>query len=448
MDWLRQRAVRRRQPGDRSPTRSALLADGLGHRGLEHGGAQANSRKAEAEWCGRGQAGYGVDADRSADAPPTRGSANQFVGHDVDASRLALGRSARTRGSSRRRSCPGAAQCAARSATLVAARGEVAVGSSTAPRRLELRQHLVLVLPHARPQVQPTGLALAALAGERDIRPKVRRSLELLLHMLSDRHDDRLALLCAHGACRLTAFGPKRPAVGCRRPTGERLRAAARRTTWRSWSWRRKKGNPVPHSNDCRDRVDRLQVQPSRHVRRRGRRDGGRVGLSACCGRFFRPSHPSFSPETSTTTVPLPRPSWRGWKRWASTRIGSAGGRCLLKPNLVEPRWPRRKSRPIRTSCSPRPKSFAAGAPKSRGRRPRPRPRHRDGLGRVGHGCGLKRREAAVCRPQLQRVRQCPTPAGAARCRLHVPGGRRRCRFDRLDAEAQDAPLDGFHRRP
>jgi hypothetical protein len=44
------------------------------------------------------------------------------------------------------------------------------------------------VLGHVlRPQVQPTGLALAALAGESEIRPKVQHSLNLLTHTLSPR---------------------------------------------------------------------------------------------------------------------------------------------------------------------------------------------------------------------------------------------------------------------
>ena len=99
------------------------------------------------------------------------------------------------------------------------------------------------VLGHVlRPQVQPTGLALAALAGETDIRPKVLRSLEWLEHTLAQTHDDRLALLCADGAGRarpLAAGGRRVAPVGV---PADRWHATVRRTTWRCWSWRRKTG--------------------------------------------------------------------------------------------------------------------------------------------------------------------------------------------------------------
>ncbi len=59
------------------------------------------------------------------------------------------------------------------------------------------------VLGHVlRPQVQPTGLALAALAGETDARSKVQPSLDYLHRVLSRAHDDGLAVLRAAGAYR------------------------------------------------------------------------------------------------------------------------------------------------------------------------------------------------------------------------------------------------------
>ena len=82
------------------------------------------------------------------------------------------------------------------------------------------------VLGHVlRPQVQPTGLALAALAGETDIRPKVHRSLDLLGQTLSRAHDDRLALLCADGTCRarrLAGGGRRVASVGVPANAGSR----------------------------------------------------------------------------------------------------------------------------------------------------------------------------------------------------------------------------------
>ena len=74
------------------------------------------------------------------------------------------------------------------------------------------------VLGHVlRAQVQPTGLALAALADETDIRPKVLRSLQWLEHTLAGTHDDRLALLCTDGTGRarpLAASGKRVATVG------------------------------------------------------------------------------------------------------------------------------------------------------------------------------------------------------------------------------------------
>ena len=82
-----------------------------------------------------------------------------------------------------------------------------------------------------RPQVQPTGLALAALAGEADIRPKVQGSLDFSRTTLSRRTTAAslgyaLMGLAGHGC------GRRRRTTGfARRP--RTLRHEARRTTWR-----------------------------------------------------------------------------------------------------------------------------------------------------------------------------------------------------------------------
>ncbi len=125
------------------------------------------------------------------------------------------------------------------------------------------------------------------------------------------------------------------------------------------------------------------------------------------------------------------------------------GRKVLLEAEPCRAPSPRRRSARTRASCWPRPKSFAARAPRSA----------------VGEGPGhVRDTEMALVESGMDEAlhdeklpfvdfnyasfARCPTPAGVAHCpALHVSRGRARRRLDRLDAEAQNAPLDGPDRR-
>ena len=87
------------------------------------------------------------------------------------------------------------------------------------------------------PQVQPTGLALAALAGETDARSKVQPSLDYLHRVLSRR--TTTASLC-YALLGLIGHGlqPQPADQWLSSAWQPDARAAARPTTWPCWSWR------------------------------------------------------------------------------------------------------------------------------------------------------------------------------------------------------------------
>ena len=78
-----------------------------------------------------------------------------------------------------------------------------------------------------KPQVQPSGLALAALAGEPEAAEHVRRSLQYLHQALSAR---TTAASLAYGLIGAAAHGPRPPSAGAW------LEAAYRRTVRRDAS--------------------------------------------------------------------------------------------------------------------------------------------------------------------------------------------------------------------
>ena len=99
------------------------------------------------------------------------------------------------------------------------------------------------VLGHVlRPHIQSTGLALAALADETAIRPKVSRSVEWLEHALSANTTTTPRSVIALLGLLEHRVWPKRGRqmafVGLQRNL---LRGRVRLTMWRYWSWRRRK---------------------------------------------------------------------------------------------------------------------------------------------------------------------------------------------------------------
>ena len=93
------RAVHRRQPGDRPPDARALLADGLGHPGLEHGRPhprplsrkERGATRCQSGVVGRGPPGDDVDAERQRTPRRTRGRGTAVRRPRHHAPRLALG---------------------------------------------------------------------------------------------------------------------------------------------------------------------------------------------------------------------------------------------------------------------------------------------------------------------------------------------------------------------
>ena len=95
------------------------------------------------------------------------------------------------------------------------------------------------VLGHVlRPQVQPTGLALAALAGETDVRSKVQCSLDYLHRVLSQR--TTTASLC-YALMGLVGHGlwPQPADKWLSSAWGRALAGDGSPYTWPCWSWRR-----------------------------------------------------------------------------------------------------------------------------------------------------------------------------------------------------------------
>ena len=158
---------------------STLLADGLGHPGLEHGRSREDLRR-QGRVVGRGQAGSRRGRFPRADARrQRRGDQEQLlVGHDTTLQGWPW--------------VVGTHSWVEPTAINVLALRSA--GQAGHPRCREAVKLLLdrqlpeggwnygntTVLGHVlRPQVQPTGLALAALAGETDVRSKVQRFARL-----------------------------------------------------------------------------------------------------------------------------------------------------------------------------------------------------------------------------------------------------------------------------
>ena len=125
--------------------------------------------------------------------------------------------------------------------------------------------------------------------------------------------------------------------------------------------------NPMQHENDCRDRF----AFPCCKFSRRSMLVGAGAVAAAALGwpllrKFFPAKAPVFLARNQRYNGPLAETIAAGLDAVGFDKDWVRGRRVLLKPNLVEPTRPRRKSRRIPPSCSPRPRFFAAGAPRLR----------------------------------------------------------------------------------